>query len=61
MTTPNYEHNTDAELLERLRSAIEAMHNSLDHEERHRVWRQEARPLAEELERRFPPVATLPQ
>ena len=60
MITPDYEHNTDSELLERLRSAIEAMHSSFDHEERHRIWHQEARPLADELERRFPPVATPP-
>ena len=58
MTTADYGHNTDAELLERLRSAIEAMHTSLDHEERRRIWRQEASPLAAELERRFPPGAT---
>ena len=60
MTTAEYEHNTDAELLERLRSAVEAIHGSLDHEERHRIWQQQARPLADELERRFPPVATPP-
>jgi hypothetical protein len=57
MAAPDYAHNSDAELLERYRAALEDLRKSVDHEERRRIWQTEARPLADELERRYPPVS----
>jgi hypothetical protein len=53
---PNYSGITDGELIKRYQAEVAALADSVDHEERRRIWQDNLNPIRRELDRRLPPA-----
>jgi hypothetical protein len=53
---PNFSGSTDAELIRRYQAGIAVLAQSVDHEERRRIWHDDLEPIRKEIDRRLPPA-----